>query len=42
MLNHSIISHDVAERHDVERLEQAIDNLHIQVLKSGKFASDSL
>ena len=36
-LDQSGMSHDVAERHDVERLEQATDNSNIQVLKSGKF-----
>ena len=36
------MSHDVAEQCDVERLEQATDNSNIQVLKGGKFVSDSL
>ena len=40
-LDQSEMSHDVVERHDVERLEQATDNSNIQVLKSGKFVSDS-
>ena len=35
------MSHDVAEQCDVERLEQATDNLNNQVLKGGKFVSDS-
>ena len=33
MLNHSGMSHEVAEWCDVERLEQATDNSNIQVVK---------
>ena len=35
------MSQNVAEWRYVERLEQATDNSNIQVLKGGKFVSDS-
>ena len=41
MLDHSKMSHDIAEQHDVERLEQPTNNSNIQVLKGGKFVFDS-
>ena len=42
MVDHSGMSQDVVEQHDVERLEQATKIVKKLFLKGSKFASDSL